>query len=175
MFCSLNYSRRQTSLHLENDMVKYLCRHWIWLLKCCLLFLQAGCLFVNNSVSVAELWLISSKVTVGDCSSIMLILSSGLCLNRFCSMEHLLGRQVFWWSAPTAQTLASSYLLKILQIFCLWALHACLWLSESFSADNMFSVKGDNSGLLDNGTKWKSSCKVKVTSYKQQEANHLYR
>lgn len=159
MFCSLNYSRRYIGLHLESDMVKYLCCHWIWLLKC----------FCSSCRQAIYRWIILCKwqtcglflarsqkqTAIAWCWFYFL---GALWIDFFFPMDHLLGRQVFWWSSPTAQTLASSYLLKILQIFCLWAPHACLWLSESFPADNVFSLKIDDSRWLDNGTKWKSSC-----------------
>lgn len=124
-------------------------------------------LFCSSCRQTVCLWIIlywgrpvasSSKVAAFSAVAQCWYCFLGCALNRFCSVEHLLGRRGFWWSVPTALTLASSYLLKILQIFCLWALHACLWLSESFPADCVFSLKIDNSRLLDNGANCKSSC-----------------
>lgn len=138
-------------------MVKYLCCHWIWLLKLFFLFLQAGCLWI-----ILCKWqhcgLFLSRSQLQTAATWHWFYFLGYIFNRFCSMEHLLSRGVFWLSAPTAQTLIPSYVLKIPQIFCLWAFHDWLQLSEHFPADNVLSPKINSSRLLDNGTNWKSSC-----------------
>lgn len=152
MFCSLQLLEKAKELVPERDMVKYLCCHCVCLWKCLLLPWQAGWLCVNSCVGGRPVASFEQGRRAGSGRAV-LMLFSGCALNRFCSVECLLGRlRVLWWSVPTAQALASSHLLKIRQIFCLWAPCAYLWLSESFPADNVFSLKIDASRLLENGT-----------------------